>query len=82
MAQAEFLQVSMTDALRARLDSYCKTCVTDPSELIDSILTDFLSREEQVEADLANGYQEMAALNTEICHDFVACENEAYAQIR
>lgn len=82
MAQAEFLQVSMTNALRARLDSYCKTCVTDPSELIDSILTDFLSREEQAEADLATGYQEMAALNTEICHDFIACENEAYAQIR
>ncbi|KRL44495.1 hypothetical protein FD01_GL001070 [Lacticaseibacillus manihotivorans DSM 13343 = JCM 12514] len=50
--------------------------------MIDSILTDFLSREEQVEADLANGYQEMAALNTEICHEFIACENEADAQIR
>ncbi|WP_407892770.1 hypothetical protein [Lacticaseibacillus sp. N501-2] len=82
MAQAQFLKVSMTEALRARLDSYCKTCVTDPSELIDSILADFLSREEQSEADLANGYQEMASLNQEICHEFVACENEAYAQIR
>ena len=82
MAEAQFLQVSMTEALRARLDSYCKTCVTDPSELIDSILTDFLSREEQVEADLSTGYQEMAALNQQICHEFTACENEAYAQIR
>lgn len=82
MAQAEFLQVSMTDALRARLDSYCKTCVTDPSELIDSILSDFLAHQEEVEQSLADGYQEMAELNTEICHEFVACENEAYAQIR
>lgn len=82
MAQAEFLTVSMTEGLRAKLDSYCKTCVTDPSDVIDTILADFLADREPEAQRLANGYREMATLNTEICHEFIACENEAYDQIR
>ncbi|WP_390410313.1 antitoxin [Lacticaseibacillus jixiensis] len=82
MAQAEFLQVNMTEALRAKLDSYCRTCVTDPSDLIDTILAQFLDAQAQEAESLAAGYREMASLNTEICHEFTACESEAYDHIR
>ncbi len=82
MAQAEFLTVSMTEGLRAKLDSYCKTCVMDPSDVIDTVLADFLADREPEVQRLVNGYREMATLNTEICHEFIACESEAYDQIR
>ncbi|WP_461214631.1 antitoxin [Lacticaseibacillus sp. GG6-2] len=82
MAQAEFLTVSMTEGLRAKLDSYCKTCVMDPSDVIDKVLADFLANREPEVQSLVNGYREMATLNTEICHEFTACESEAYDQIR
>ncbi|MCI1987396.1 MAG: hypothetical protein LKJ69_11865 [Lactobacillus sp.] len=82
MVQAEFLTVSMTEGLRHKLDNYCKTCITDPSDLIDDVLTDYLAHKEVEVASLVNGYREMAALNTEICHEFIACESEAYNHIR
>lgn len=74
--------LALSPTVMAQLEAYCAVHETTPSAVVTQMVGELLAKQQPELADLIQGYVEMASLNTEICHEFIACENEAYAHIR
>lgn len=76
------LTVHIDPALLDKVQLYCDMHATDPSTVVAALLDNFMTTKNDEMMQLVHGYMEMASLNTQICHEFTACESEAYGHIR
>ncbi|MBU3852156.1 MAG: hypothetical protein H9901_05605 [Candidatus Paralactobacillus gallistercoris] len=73
------LIIHIDDELLAKLKMYSELHAMPIEDMIDHVLADFMSQpalDDVAQSGLAHGYQTMAKLNTQICHEFAACECE------
>ncbi|WP_338085562.1 antitoxin [Lacticaseibacillus parakribbianus] len=78
---ANAIDMQLDPQLAAQLATYCAGHHVAPEAVAEVALRTFLARGNEALAQMISGYLDMGALNTEICHEFTACESEAYAHL-
>ncbi|WP_179396110.1 antitoxin [Lacticaseibacillus absianus] len=80
MTTDELIQ-QLAPQLQRSLAAYCQAHTVSAEAVMAVALRCFLAGENQDVAEMIGGYLDMGALNAEICHEFTACESEAYAHL-